>query len=217
MLKEQQIYSKEYTMNLTYENDRSFFITIIPPFVYNSEVVTTWLLENEKSKFRYIRDQQCEEECFNIQQINEYYPGIKTIAMIINPWTRMVNAFQQLQNYKLSPSPEHKIPWEILSLDSFDDFIFSLKNPKPIFDYWFTLATPQIKWLEDGDLKADYILKAETLAEDFRPIREYFCSDDELILESLDHIQDRQYYNETTKKIVEEVFKEDIEKFGYNF
>ena len=83
--------------------------------------------------------------------------------------------------------------------------------------FWFTLATPISDWFEHGDYKADFILKDTNLVDDFKQIQDYFCSQSSPIHLPNKSPSYKKYYNKTTKAIVAEIFKKDIDRFGYKF
>ena len=196
---------------MNYKDDDSFFTTVFPPFVYYGWNVKSWLLENENAKYRYIRDYEIEQEFWNVEQINEVYEGIKTIAIVVNPWARTYYVYQQLLEMK-NNNDNRLIDINQLELENFTKFVESLPSfPSEIGNFWFSLTTPVCKWADN----ADYILKDTSMQEDFRPIQDYFLSNDKLnVLETIDY---QDFYNDKTKKIVATIFKEDIEQFGYIF
>lgn len=207
-------------MTITYKTDDSFFTTVFPPFIYYGWTVKLWLSENNVSKFRYIRDSESEQEFWNIQQINEVYPEIKTIAIVVNPWARMHYAYDQLcvmkENNQLS-----SLDLDFLKLDNFSKFVTELPNlPASVGNFWFTLTTPMCKWFDytvDGKIKtADYILKDASLTSDFQALQDYFCSGEPLRVRSSLPCY-KEFYNTETKEIVATLFKEDIERFDYEF
>ena len=197
---------------MNYKNDDSFFTTVLPPFVCFGWSVKSWLLNNDAAKFRYIRDYEIESEFWNVAQVNEVYPGIKTIAIVINPWARMYYAYQQLLEMKSLEDPRLG-DLSQLELDSFTKFIKNLPaTSSKIGDFWFSITTPICNWIEN----ADYILIDTSLQQDFRTIQDYFLSDSELVVtEELPNY--KEFYNNTTREIVATVFKEDIARFGYEF
>lgn len=204
-------------MNLTYKTDDSFFTTVFPPFVFYGTCIKFWLAKNPVARFRYIRDTEIETEFWNTEQVQDIYPGIKTISIVVNPWARMRYAYTQLCKMK---EIGNDIYLETLQLDSFEEFINSLPTMQPADKYWFTLATPMSKWfdyLQNGEsTTAEHILKDNTIAEDFRTLQDYFCTDTPLDLpKKLPSY--KKFYNKQTKAIVADVFKEDIERFGYKF
>ena len=197
---------------MNYKNDDSFFTTVLPPFVCFGWSVKSWLLDDDAAKFRYIRDYEIESEFWNVAQVNEVYPGIKTIAIVINPWARMYYAYQQLLEMKSLEDPRLG-DLSQLELDSFTKFIKNLPaTSSKIGDFWFSITTPICNWIEN----ADYILIDTSLQQDFRTIQDYFLSDSELVVtEELPNY--KEFYNNTTREIVATVFKDDIARFGYEF
>ena len=126
----------------------------------------------------------------------------KSFTIIRNPWDRIVSAYAFL-------SPNFgKI------LGTFDEFVVKLKNPD------FTLREPRL-FRSQTDLisqPVDYILKFENLSEDFKIIQEYLgCHDSLPVLNTTEHPRYQDYYTEKTKKIIQEIHYEDIEKFNYKF
>lgn len=205
---------------MNYKTDNSFFTTVFPPFVYYGWSVKSWLLQDEHAKYRYIRDYEAEQEFWNIEQINEIYSGIKTIAIVVNPWARMYYAYQQLRVMKETQNTQ-VVDLTNIPLDNFSSFVNSLPSmPTTIGDFWFSLTTPVCKWIDyerDGEIiTADYVIKDKTFEEDFKRIQEYFCS-----AVSLDMPKKlpsyKRFYTKKTKDIVADLFKEDIDRFGYEF
>jgi len=203
----------------TYKTDDSFFTLILPPFSFYGFSVKNWFANHGIAKFRYIKDIEIEREFWNLQQVHDVYPGIKTITITVNPWARMRYAYLELRKMEKAGNTVF-LDLSILKLDSFDDFIMSLVDMKPIGAYWFTFATPTTRWVEyqqvDKTETADIILKAEQLEKDFKTVQDYFCSDVPLLVpKKLPGY--KRFYNNTTRAIVGEIFKEDIERFGYKF
>ena len=203
--------------SLTYKTDDSFFTTVFPPFVFYGTCVKFWFAKNSSAKFRYIRDTEVETEFWNVGQVQDIYPGIKTISIVVNPWARMRYAYTQLCKMKEIGNDSYL---ELLQLNSFEEFINSLPTMQPTDNYWFTLATPMSKWFdyteEGGSKTVDYILKDNTITEDFQTLQDYFCTDTPLDLpKKLPSY--KKFYNKQTKAIVADMFKEDIERFDYKF
>jgi hypothetical protein len=77
-------------------------------------------------------------------------------------------------------------------------------------------TTPQSTWLSYNNIQADYILRVEHLNEDFKSLQQYFETDVPLGVDDFT-IDYKQHYTPTTKNIIEKYFKEDIDRFGYEF
>ena len=86
--------------SLTYKNDDSFFTTVFPPFVFYGSSVKVWFAQDNTARFRSIRDSEIESEFWSVEQVQEVYPGIRTIGIVVNPWARMRYAYTQLCNMK---------------------------------------------------------------------------------------------------------------------
>ena len=64
----------------------------------------------------------------------------------------------------------------------------------------------------------DYIIKYETINEDFNYVKSVLGLDAELPhLNASKRAGYQSYYDNETRKIVAEWFREDIEEFGYSF
>lgn len=203
---------------MDYKNDDSFFLTVFAPFTFYGTAVKFWLLNSENGKYRFIRDWEIENEFWNAQQVSEMYPGTKLIGIAVNPWARIHYAYTQLCLMKEQLSSP--IDLSLLPLDTFDDFVKNISNIPPQENFWFSFKTPMFRWFEyeeNGETKTvEFLFKDETLEQDFKRIQDYFHSDVPLNLEQkLSNYQ--QYYTDETRKIIEDIFKEDIDKFGYTF
>lgn len=205
-----------------FKTDDSFFTTVLPPFTYYGTSIKKWLEAESVSRFRFIRDIEIEKEFWNLKQVDEIYPGIKAITIVVNPWARMRYAYLSLCYMKEAGDYSYltKAILDMIPLDTFEDFIVSLQDKKLVEPFWFALSTPCSDWItytEDGQVRETaYILRDNYLAEDFKAIQDYFCMDRELTIpELLPEYQ--SHYNDTTKAIIAELFKKDIDRFGYTF
>ena len=69
-----------------------------------------------------------------------------------------------------------------------------------------------------GDISVDYLLRFESLDQDFNYLCDKLKIDAKLPkINSSSHDYYKTYYNEETKKIVRNLFKKDIELFNYEF
>jgi hypothetical protein len=206
-------------MDFTYKEDDSFFTHVLPPATLFGSTIYNWFNENGSSRFRLIRDAETELSFMSLKQVDELYPGVKTFSIVINPWARMRYAYlAMLEAEKLGGHP--LIDAFGFTAKTFEEFILTLPKINNNSEFWFTPTTPLIEWLEyeiDGKVRqVDYILRAESLDEDMKPIKDYFCSDKPLrpVREIPPY---REYYTEEMKQIVAELFSEDIKRFNYTF
>jgi hypothetical protein len=206
-------------MHLTYKTDDSFFTVLMIPGDFHRASIFKWIEQSSQAKFRFIRDHEIEADYLNLHQIDDIYPGIKTIAIVTNPWLRVVRAYKTIQDLK---TETRKIPATVFDFntDSFEDFICNIKNVPATDKYWFTPTTPQKQWLEynteNGVRTVDYILKSETIDTDFKIIQDYFCTD--VPLTNTEKIPTyRKFYTKKTRDIIADIFAEDIEYFNYKF
>jgi hypothetical protein len=205
-------------MTVTYKTDDSFFTGIYPPFVYHGLSIKNWFANAGNARFRFIRDLDIENEFYNLKQISELYPEIKTIGIVLNPWARMRQAFVNFNELKAAGKTKYSLDVELLDkveLDNFEKFINQLSEFPQDKNLWFNITTPLMAWLSCNNSQTDYILRGEHLEEDFKPIQEYFCTEFPLVLKP--NIEYKEFYNTKTKKIISKLFKEDIETFGYKF
>jgi len=203
----------------TYLDDDSFFTSIVLPGQYGNVMISNWFLTNRNSMFRFIQDDEADEDYLNLKDKLELYPGIKTFATVMNPWARAKLCYDHLLAYKndciLNQFIEH------FDLSSFESFIMKWPSAQAP-DRWFNLDANQCDWLEyideNGTLKTiDYLFKAETLEDDFNQIKEYFGKENS-VLPSVEQYPDyKDHYSVQMKQHIATVFAKDIAKFGYKF
>jgi hypothetical protein len=129
-------------------------------------------------------------------------PAPITFTVIRNPWDRVVSMYSFI-----------KIYMHCLVVADFNDFVL---NKIKIWTFGkHKLSTPQIRWIETG---VTHLLRFEDLEEDFKIIQDIFqCYKPLPLINKSKHEHYRAYYNDETRQIIAEMFKEDIEAFGYEF
>lgn len=145
-------------------------------------------------------------------------------TVVRNPWDYTVSLYAFLTGiaihwYNKNPNGDPSF-W---SFDSswlkhdlpFDTFVRNMHlYPTPLHKN-YTFASPQVSWIGDD---MDYILRYENLTEDFKVIQDIVGHDNPLGCYNKSVRTDyKDYYNDETKKIVSNIFSEDIEKFKYRF
>ncbi len=177
-----------------------------------------WIRSFHIPQFRIILDYEADADALSLKDKLELYPGIKTFANVSNPWARALNSYSLLYEDKIENGETYFS--QHFDLTSFESFILSWKDVK-LEDRWYTLSTPQVDWIEyvdeNGETRTvDYILRAENLDEDFKPLQKYFDIEEGLI--HIETYPDYQSQYSTEMKIkIESMFHRDIERFGYKF
>ena len=204
-------------MSLTYKTDTSFFSYIAPigtnPNLY---AIFKWFQDVDQAKFRFIKDIDIEYQKMTLKEVDDLYPDVKIIAVVNNPWARVYRFYKDFSENSGRNSIEKLIEVHDFKLDSFESFVLNLPNAKKNPDSWFGPITPQCEWVQYGDRQADFLFKEESLEEDFKVIQDYFCTNIPLTLRhgTVDY---KEHFTTEMKQVVEELFKADIEKFGYSF
>jgi hypothetical protein len=123
-----------------------------------------------------------------------------SICVVRNPWDRIVSLWAFWNKLK-----KENIP--------FDFFVRNLHTYIFNEHAWFTFDTPQKAWVPNG---VTYLLKFETLEDDFKVIQEKFnCFEPLPCVNTSEHDDYKKYYTQETWDIVSDVFKDDVEEFGY--
>jgi hypothetical protein len=208
-----------------YRTNENFFICITAGDFMWPEYVFEWFFQNTSARFRLIIDKELDEQAANLKMVNEIYPGVETIAVVSNPWIKTVNGFNKLTSLK-SKGIRHPIV-ELFEIDlsSFNNYVNQLTEFKNIPQLWFTPATTALEWTtyvnELGEIqKPKFTIRKEYILEDFKSIQEFFCTEQPLVLpegicpQTVEH---RKFYNDTTKKIINEIYCKDIEEYGFEF
>ena len=132
-------------------------------------------------------------------------PELKIFAVKVNPYKRMVLFYlndKSKENYS----------------DCFDfkDYVKKHISQKNTYDARNTLNLVE---LFTNGIRPDYIIEFDNIEADFKQIPELNSVD---IIPGLDHLKGmcddyRSFYDQETLEIVTEIFKKDIEYFGYKF
>lgn len=135
-------------------------------------------------------------------------------TVVRNPWDKVVSHYKYRQKTNQTNLAEHSI--------SFKEWV--IKSYGPVKDKRFydkpKMFQPQVEWLKDFDdrITIDQIMHFEKINEDFKKVSDHLG-----LAKELPHLNKtvrknyKAYYDEETKKIVEDWFKEDIAYFGYTF
>lgn len=198
----------------TYLNDDSFFTYIAIPGQFGNISLLNWFCSSNVARFRIIQDDEADADFLNLKERLELYPGIVTYTIVMNPWARAFFCYQQL-----SACQEQNIenPFiKYFDMSSFENFVMSWPTEK-FENSRFTLDSPQVEWIVDGDQTVDHVFRAESLEQDFEIIQKYFTQENDpvKITETYPDYQDK--FTEPMKEKISQLFKKDIDYFGYKF
>lgn len=142
-------------------------------------------------------------------------------AFARNPWDRFLSTYKFLIQGGFNDRDARWAKKNLSAWGSFKDFVLALRhsdNSKRILSQKH--FRPQTYWVLDrrGRLQLDYVGRYENLGEDF----EYIC--ERLgVNRSLPHLNRSKhkpyycYYNEQTRQIVGDLYRQDIELLNYRF
>lgn len=210
-------------MSDNFKTDQSFFTYVkIPVSSYlGLEPIKQWFRDQPFARYRLIADAELDVDYANLKTIDDMYPETKTFAVVMNPWSRAVLSYTNLK--------EKEETNRIFKLENFESYLLQISSELSLRDIqpnaWYDFNTQQKQWIEyiqeDGTVRsADYIIKLENLEEDFKAIKDYFLTDDAIKIADwyVKQIPDyKNFYNEKTKNLIADIFKEDIEQFNYKF
>lgn len=199
-------------------NDNSFFTVILPwPSPIKFWDIYSWAEKDSITSFRFIRDLEISNKRLTLQDVDNLYPGVKTISVVSNPWARFYWTYVSIHNPPPgSPSIEKILSrYKHLAIDTFENFILSLENCE-VLDNFKHPCFLQYDWISYSKREVDFLFKAETINKDFKILQNYFCTTQPLGIDDFT-IDYRPYYNDSTKAVIERIFQRDIEKFNYSY
>ncbi|MGB1249376.1 MAG: sulfotransferase family protein [Candidatus Promineifilaceae bacterium] len=155
---------------------------------------------------------------FDKQTYDSYFK----FTFVRNPWSRLLSAFHYLRGNSPIVGDDERV-WakeNIGHFSDFNEFVINWVTPENICQ--FEHFKPQHRYLAspDGQIQVDFIGRFETLARDFNYVSERLGIDTSLSHQNKAKRKKRdyrQYYSNTAREIVAEVYKRDIEGFGYHF
>jgi hypothetical protein len=149
------------------------------------------------------------------------YEDYFKFTFVRNPWDRLVSAFLFLKKGGTNKADRQWAGENLSRFEDFDSFVTKWVDRKNV-NKWKHFV-PQYKFLCLPGARTpvvDFIGYFEHLNEDFINVQKRLGSHT-----NLQHLNKtdggkrdyREYYTETTKKIVADVYREDIQIFGYDF
>ncbi len=189
-----------------YVEEPQHFKTKRPPKIINGQVNPLYTMWDAMLTHATAKDtqQELEPDIFN-----HFYK----FAFVRNPWDWQVSMYHFL--LKETTNPKYQT---IKALSGFDDYLeWVIKTPYP-YPKRATKLQKDMLVDADGDLLVDYIGRFETLSDDFHQICQQLHLEARLpALNQSKHRHYTEYYNQHTRQLVADYYKDDIELFGYQF
>ncbi|OKY26881.1 hypothetical protein BI291_01660 [Thalassotalea sp. PP2-459] len=151
---------------------------------------------------------------FEPKNIKNYYK----FTFVRNPWDRLVSAYFFLKKGGFGEKDKAWFEKELSMFSSFEQFVTEWVNKENI-QKWHHFR-PQTHYIIDRHEKVslDFIGFLENMDDDFQFISNKLNIDAEISIQNKSqHNNYMTYYTEKTKKIVEQVYEQDIKTLGYNF
>ncbi|MCI5167250.1 MAG: sulfotransferase [Candidatus Electrothrix sp. GM3_4] len=144
---------------------------------------------------------------------SELYDSYYKFAFVRNPWDWQVSMY-----HFILKEFDHVSHTRVRSMKNFEEYLeWVVRTPRP-FARGATKFQKDVLTGKNGGLLVDFVGRFERLEQDFiRICREISINATLPKINATVHKDYRSYYNQKTKRIVEEHFREDIELFGYVF
>jgi hypothetical protein len=143
----------------------------------------------------------------------EIYNKFYKFAFVRNPWDWQVSMYHFI--LKETTHIRHELVTSMSGFEEYLEWVISTPNP---YSRGATRFQKDMLTDDTGGLMVDFVGRYETLSGDFRQICQKLGINASLPhLNQSSHRDYRTYYNERTKQLVAEHFREDIELFGYDF
>jgi hypothetical protein len=201
----------------TYKNDPSFFICVkTPPSTYTGiREITQWFKREDISKYRLIVDYDFDKDFVGLKDREDMYPGILSIVSTINPWARAALTYKELKTLT-NPFSRH-------AEGTFNEFVENLVKIRDSGDmaeqHMMNQQCTFYQYVdENGDTKTPtYTFAVENLDKEFKVIQDYFETTAPIVWFSKIPKGYKDVYTTKTKKLIAELYKDDIEIYKYKY
>ncbi|NES19104.1 MAG: sulfotransferase family protein [Symploca sp. SIO3E6] len=140
---------------------------------------------------------------------NDFYK----FAFVRNPWDWQISYY-----HFILKEPTHIRYQLVSSMSGFEEYLEWVIKTKNPFPKGATKLQKDIITDKNGDIIVDFVGRYENLVQDFDRVSQVLDLQVSLPhLNNSGHKDYRSYYNATTRQLVAENFRADIELFGYTF
>jgi hypothetical protein len=151
----------------------------------------------------------------NLQMVREHIPTGKTMSVVRNPWQRVYSLYRKVS------AEGYWLDWNdqtLLDLKPINEWVADYCNPDVTFNFprWFTRFTNQVDFLNYDNCWVNFIIKAENLETEFKPVQEYLeCEIPLPNLSGYDHWEFKKYFNDASIQAIKKVHERDVDFFEY--
>ena len=144
----------------------------------------------------------------------EIYNNFYKFAFVRNPWDWQVSMYHFI--LKETGHVNHDV---VKSMAGFEEYLaWVINTQKNPYAKGATKFQKDMLIDQEGKIIVDFIGRYERLTQDFQQVCQILNIETSLpAINRTVHRDYKSYYNDQTRKMVEEHFKEDIELFGYHF
>lgn len=163
-------------------------------------------IEREEKKLVCLQHLTAREIKYRLDELtwNKYFK----FAFVRNPWARIVSEY----SYRMQKRQDIIKSYGLNNESSFKEYIYAMKDNNKIIK--------QADYITDKNcnIMVDFIGRLENIDNDYRIVCEKIGIKSKLKKKNKSvHKDYKEYYNSETKKLVEKLYKKDIELFNYSF
>ena len=154
---------------------------------------------------------------FNYLLGSQIYQQSFSFAFVRNPWDRLVSEYFYIKNGSNSKHKEF-FHHHLSRFDSFSDFVIQWLSLKHI--YLYSNFLPQYRFITNsvGNIMVSHVARFEQIDTEIDYISSHInykfnCP----VFNASAHDHYRSYYTDKAKEVVREIYRKDIELFGYQF